>query len=324
MRVLYSILLALPLLAVDGQVLNQTTGKPQSGATVTLFKLGGQAGPEVVESVKSGPDGKFAIDKPLAPGPSMIQTAFDGVTYNMMLPPGRPTTGIQVEVFNTSTKPGAARAANHMLLLEPQNGKLSVRESYFFLNDGKTTWNDDKNGTLRFQLPSKPEGQIEINCTAPQGVPIRRVATEAGPPNTWKLDFPIKPGETRIDLAYTLSDATTYKTRLLTKAEQSMIAAPNGVTVTGAGLVDKGKEPRTQASIFELSTTDLDLKLEGQGELSSGQGAAGGGQEAESRGPSISQVNPRIHDRLYWVLGLTFAILGIGFVLLYRTQESKR
>ncbi len=38
MRVLYSILLALPLLAVDGQVLNQTTGKPQGGATVTLFK----------------------------------------------------------------------------------------------------------------------------------------------------------------------------------------------------------------------------------------------------------------------------------------------
>ena len=61
MRVLYSILMALPLLAEDGQVLNQTTGKPQPGATVTLFKLGGQAGPEVVESVKSGADGKFAI-----------------------------------------------------------------------------------------------------------------------------------------------------------------------------------------------------------------------------------------------------------------------
>ncbi|MCX6586888.1 MAG: hypothetical protein NTX13_09965 [Acidobacteria bacterium] len=322
MKLLYSILLALPLLAVDGQVLNQTTGKPQPGATVTLFKLGGQAGPQVVESVKSGTDGKFVIDKPLAPGPSMIQTAFDGVTYNLMLPPGRPTSGLQVEVFNTSPKPGAARAANHMLLLEPQNGKLAVRESYFFLNEGKTTWNDEKNGTLRFQLPAKPEGPIQINCTAPQGVPIRRAATEAGPPNTWKLDFPIKPGETRIDLAYTLSDASSYKTRLLTKADQAMIAAPNGVTVTGAGLVDKGKEPRTQASIFELSTQDLDLKLEGQGELSSGRG--GGGEDAESRGPSISQVNPRVHDRLYWILGLTFGILAIGFVLLYRTPEPKR
>jgi hypothetical protein len=137
----------------------------------------------------------------------------------------------------------------------------------------------------------------------------------------YKLDFPIKPGETRIDLSYTLADATSFKTKFLVKAEQNMIAAPNGVTVTGAGLVDKGKEPRTQASIFELSTQDLDLKLSGQGELSSG---GGGGGEEESRGPSISQVNPRIHDRLYWILGLMFAIMGIGFVLLYRAQEPKR
>jgi hypothetical protein len=35
-------------------------------------------------------------------------------------------------------------------------------------------------------------------------------------------------------------------------------------------------------------------------------------------------VNPRVHDRLYWILGLTFAILAIGFILLYRTPEPKR
>ena len=320
MRVLYSILLALPLLAVDGQVLNQTTGKPQGGATVTLFKLGGSAGPEVVESVKTSVDGKFNIDKTLPPGPGMIQTAYDGVTYNHMLPPGRPTSGIKLEVFNTSSKAGAAKVANHMLLLEPQNGKLTVRESFFFVNDGRTTWNDEKNGTLRFQLPSEPEGKIEINCTAPQGVPIRRAAEKTGTANVYKLDFPIKPGETRIDLSYTLADATNFKTKFLVKAEQSMIAAPNGVTVTGAGLVDKGKEPKTQASIFELSTQEVDLKLSGQGELNTG----GGGGEEESRGPNISQVNPRIHERLYWILGLTFTIMGLGFVLLYRAQEPKR
>ena len=106
MRLLYSIVLALPLLAVDGQVLNQTTGKPQAGATVTLFKLGGSAGPEVLDSVKSGADGKFNIDKQLPPGPGMIQTAFDGVTYNHMLPPGRPTSGIKLDVFNTSGADG--------------------------------------------------------------------------------------------------------------------------------------------------------------------------------------------------------------------------
>ena len=39
--------------AVDGTVINKTTGKPQAGATVTLYKFG-SAGMESVESVKSG------------------------------------------------------------------------------------------------------------------------------------------------------------------------------------------------------------------------------------------------------------------------------
>jgi len=40
--------------AVDGVVMNRTTGKPQPGATVTLYKLG-QNGLESVESVKPIP-----------------------------------------------------------------------------------------------------------------------------------------------------------------------------------------------------------------------------------------------------------------------------
>ena len=46
--------------AVDGTVTNKTVGKPQAGATVTLFKLGG-AGMEAVESVKSDASGKYVM-----------------------------------------------------------------------------------------------------------------------------------------------------------------------------------------------------------------------------------------------------------------------
>src|SRR6266511_6347714 len=59
-----SLVLVLPAMAIDGTVVNQTTGKPQGGATVTLYKLG-QAGMESIESVKSGADGKFSIQQDL-------------------------------------------------------------------------------------------------------------------------------------------------------------------------------------------------------------------------------------------------------------------
>jgi hypothetical protein len=77
--------------AVTGTVINKTTGKPQAGATVALNKLGQQLGIEMIDQAKSGPDGSFTINQDIGGGgtPYLIRAAFDGVTYNLMIPPGR-------------------------------------------------------------------------------------------------------------------------------------------------------------------------------------------------------------------------------------------
>src|SRR5215467_11030210 len=102
------LLLPCALAAVDGIVTNQTTGKPQPGATVTLYKLGAQNGLESVESVKSDAQGHFEIHQDLQ-GPRLLQAAYDGVTYNHMLPPGAPSSGVGLDVYNSATKPGDAK-----------------------------------------------------------------------------------------------------------------------------------------------------------------------------------------------------------------------
>ena len=61
------------------------------------------------------------------------------VTYNRILPPGSPSNDVTVEVYNSSKQPGAARVAQHMVLVEPVRGQLVVSESYIFRNDGKMT-----------------------------------------------------------------------------------------------------------------------------------------------------------------------------------------
>src|SRR5579862_477021 len=94
-QILFSLLLATSVAnaAIDGTVINGTTGKPQPNATVTLFKVGGN-GPESIQSVKSGPDGKFLITADAqGQGPRLVQAAFDGAVYNHMIPPGFPATG---------------------------------------------------------------------------------------------------------------------------------------------------------------------------------------------------------------------------------------
>src|SRR4051794_20533912 len=86
--------------AVDGTVTNRTTGKAQPGATVTLIKLGG--GMETVASAKSDTLGKFSLAQDLQAGsPYLVQTLYQGVTYNKAIPPGSPSTGLAVDVYDS-------------------------------------------------------------------------------------------------------------------------------------------------------------------------------------------------------------------------------
>ena len=303
--------------AVDGTVTNRTTGKPQAGATVTLYKLG-ENGLESVESVKSDAQGKFRIDQNLQ-GPRLLQSAYAGVTYNHMLPPNAPTTGVALDVYESSKQPGGAQVTEHMMLFEPGGADLAVRESYLWVNSGKTTFNDPQGGTLRFHLPPGAK-DLQVNATAPQGMPIRRAPEPAGEPNVYKIDFPIKPGESNIMVDYTLpfSSPGTFEGRTLYKGSApTSIVAPPGVTIKGEGLELKGVEPRTKSSILRTTATQFKLEVEGTGALQRPQAEASTTPES-----TIQFVLPKIYDRMWWILALASTILLLGFTLLYRAGQA--
>ena len=129
----FLVLLALPLsAAVTGTVINRTTGAPQAAATVTLYKFG-QGGMEPVTETKTGAQGQFTINQnPAGPGPAMLRVEIDNVTYNHMLPPGTPTTGITLDVFNATRQPQGVKISKHMLLFQPSSGgPMTVNETFF-------------------------------------------------------------------------------------------------------------------------------------------------------------------------------------------------
>src|SRR5436305_14864673 len=124
----WALLFVLPLhAAVDGTVINQTTGKPAKDATVTLYKLG-QAGPEALQSVHTDAQGKFTIQQDPSGGPHNLQATYDGVTYAHVLRPGMPTTGITLDVYDASRQPGDAKGAQHFFILQPSQGQMVVSE----------------------------------------------------------------------------------------------------------------------------------------------------------------------------------------------------
>ncbi len=312
-------LFAVPVWAVvDGTVVNKTTEKPQAGATVSLYKLG-EAGMESVETVKSDASGKFTMQTEPGQGPYLLQAAFDGVTYNKMLPPGAPRTNVLVEVFNAQTRAGEAKVTQHMLLLEPNQGVLLVNENVILENAGKLTFNNPDEGTYRFYLPPEAKGKVKIMAAAPNGMPIERAANPTKTENIYAIDFAIKPGETRLQLTYELplAEPATFTGRILHKEGTTRLVTPRGVSLKAENITELGREPATQAAIYNLNGQEMKLEISGTGSLR--EPAAEGG---ENEGPGIQEILPRIYDRLNVVLALAAVILASGFLLLYRSSPT--
>jgi len=285
---------------------------------VALYKLGTQVGLELIDQAKSDAQGNFSINQ-TPQGPHLIRTAFDGVTYNHMLPPGRPTSGIAIEVYNASKQPGAAKVSKHMILFEPGGGQVAVNETYLFKNDGKTAWNDPDGGTLKFFLPagaSKPD----VKATAPGGMPLGAAVNKTAKADVLAVDFAIKPGDTRIDVSYTVpyTAGSELAGKVISKDENTYLIVPNGITMKGEGLNDLGAEPRTQAHIFGLPGSTY--KVQFAGEVAAPPAEAGGEQGSEESGPRIEQIMPRVNSKTVSILIVALGILGLGFALLYRAS----
>jgi 5-hydroxyisourate hydrolase-like protein (transthyretin family) len=299
--------------AVGGTVVNGTTGRPQPGAVVTLFKLT-QAGPQLVQATKADANGRFAIAQETGQAPLLIETGFKGVSYNHMIPPGTPAANVAVTVFETTGNAAVAPISQHIVILEPKDQQLTVTETYFLKNDGKLTYSDPGNGTLRFFVPESGKETVRVMATSPGGMAVQREAEAAKPAGVRRLDFPIKPGgETRIDITYTLpsSDPPAFSGRMFYKSVPTRLVVPNGVTLEGEGLNSLGQEPQTQAAIYETTAAAYEVKL------------AGTTEQADDSGPTIRTIPPPgFDDHKFQILALTLAVLALGFALLYRRGRA--
>ena len=265
-----------------------------------------------------------------------MQAAFEGAVYNHMIPPGFPATGVTINVYQSSAKPGDAHVEQHMILLEPDGKNLSVSESFVFKNDGKVTYSDPDNGTLRFWLPAAAQGKAEVNVLSPGSVPVRRAPQKTAQANVMKLDFAVLPGESRVDVSYTMPFSTPgdFDLKTFYKGNSTKFVAPVGVTMKAEGL-ELGQEPRTKATIYGVDAPAVTLHVEGSGALNRDQPAdtdSGGGGQG-----SLMQILPRLYQSadpaggfatavlaVKWILLPAFAILGLGFILLYRKAADGR
>jgi len=306
------------LASVDGTVMNATTGKPQPSVIVTLVQPS-ERGMETIGSMKSDAGGIFKFDQNLPPGPALLQAIYQGVTYTLVLPPSTPTTGVRVKVYDSSPKPGIAKVSQHMILIEPSATALDISETFLVENESTTTFQDPANGSVQFYLPEAAGGKANVRITAPGGMPIERAAEKTAVKDVYKVAYPVKPGESRFDVSYSLPPTDAFSSKILHADGVTRLVTPASVTLEGEGLESLGQEPTTKAHIYNAATAAYSLKITGTGSLRSQEAAA---PEEDSGAPEIEEKPARIYTRMEWVLALAFAVLGLGGVLLYRKSTA--
>ena len=320
---LLALLSTLPALAgVDGTVVNKTTGSPQPSVILQLMQPT-QQGLQTIGTARSDAAGRFHFDQE-PPGPKLVQAIYAGVVYTHMIPPGTPTSGVEVPVYDATKERSAAKLAEHMLLLQPSATELSVSETFIYQNDGTKTFNDSSAGSARFETLGELKESPTVSITPPGGMPINRPSEPDKAKNTYRVDYPVMPGETRFDVNYTLPSTQPVEIsgKVLETAAPLRLVVPNGVTLKGDNLESNGQEPSTLANIYTLKGNAFHVQVEGTGTLARGDEGQGASQEDTGQ-PHIQEATPRLYDRMGVILGLTFGILLLGSILLWRSGSSR-
>ncbi len=312
-------------MVVKGTVYNETTGQPQAGVSLSLVSFEG--GMKPLEDVFSGPDGSFVFVKTL-PGSSrqpmlgMVRAEYEGIPYSTLIRAGQDAGTLRVAVYALEEKQLPTPSA-HVVIFEPGAGEMVVNESFMFTNetDPPRAYRNPERGTLRFYLPPEAKGVVQVSMSGAMGMPLRSSATKTAQDNVYMVDAPIKPGENRIDISYLVPHASgdSFTGRLLYKGVTSRLAVPAAVTLDGEGLESMGREPRTQAWLFQTSAVEsYTVTISGEGSMRPPESASTTGEE---RGGMRVAAAP-LAQELYWLLGLIGAVLAVGFAYLYTAKPA--
>ncbi len=330
--VAFGFLIAAPLFAsIDGTVVNGTSGKPQAGVEITLLKPGAQ-GMQNLGTTQSDRAGHFRFehDQP-GGGPQLLQAHYKDVNYNTLLTPNIPTSGVDLQIYDVSKSAREVRQAQHLLVLQPTTSEIAVNETLIVDNPSKTTYSNDAQGGMRFYLPPAANGQVRVSATGPQGMPLPQAPQQTGKSNVYKVDFPIKPGETQFQLTYVLPVGSPFTFRGEVVNVKDMptaplrLIAPEGVSLAGNAIERIGQEPNTRATIFNvIATGNFNVDITGTGSLPGEQNAnaspAASSANDKSDETPVTEGAPKIYAHLPWLVALALSVLGVGLLVLFRSS----
>ena len=322
--------------SLTGTVKNSTTGKASSGDDVVLLSL--SQGMEEAGRTQSDAKGRFSF-KLDGQGPHLVRVIHQGVTYHRMAPPG--TTSIEVEVYDVGKKVEGIEVIADIMRFQAGNGNMQVERTFAVQNNSKPPRTQMNEHNLEFYVPEGATiGEAEAMTSGGQPVKSAPVPEGDNAKNRYAFLFPLRPGETRFEVVYTLpySGSINIDPKSVYPLEHLVAIAPKAIQFAAAQADAYKNTPfpgQPDANVQVASNVKVGqpmaFKLTGEGTLAqpsdeNGQSAQGSSAPADNRpggglGPPIDAPNPLQKYQLPILVGIG-AALGIGGVFVAWRQQS--
>lgn len=266
---------------------NGTTNKPSAGDVVTLIQLA--QGMQEIAHATTDSRGRYKLDV-ADDGLHLVRVTHDKANYFKPAPPGTDT--LDIDVYNAAphVKGVSTEAIVMRVQTDASGANLTVIENIFVKNDSKPAMTQFSADPFDFYLP---DGAVISGSAAlaPGGMPVQATPVPLSDKGHFTFLFPIRPGESRFQLSYTLPYTGSFPFDLKVAGPTDTVAvmmpkamgfkpgpgspfSPVNDDVAAQTLVARNITP-AQSMAFTVSGSGQ-LPRETQG---GDQGAQGGGQQ---------------------------------------------
>ena len=322
---------------LTGTVKNVTIGKPSAGDEVVLLSL--SQGMEEAGRTKTDAKGHFSFKLDNAQGPHLVRVIHQEVTYHRMAPPG--TTSVEVEVYDVGKKVEGISVVADIMRFQAAQGQLEVERTFAVTNNSKPPRTQMNEHNLEFYVPDGAK-VTEGQAMTAGGQPVNSAPVPEGENarNRYAFLFPLRPGETRFNVVYTVpyTGSVNIDPKSVYPLEHFVAIAPKAMEFAAAPGAEYQLAPfpgQPDANVEVASNTrtgqSMAFKLSGEGTLAApqedgGQQGQGPSAQAESRpggglGPPID-APPPYQKYQWWILGGFAAALIIGGVYVASRQQA--
>jgi hypothetical protein len=276
-------------LTIRGTVENGTTGA--KGVDVKIVVINPSEGMEEVTEVQSR-GGRFEIPN-LDPAPMyMLRARYAGIEYNTPVQlMGGQDADVAVTVYEATTSWEGVRVTVPHLAASRQGDWLFIEQLYEIVNETTPRRTiGGEGGAFRLYLPADMDSLTHLSVTS-MGVPIDRSPEPTDVKDVYSIDYPIRPGITRVNVNYVVpyrnATYTLPQKFLQDIAHITVFAVDPSMKVTSTSHTFEGTEEVHGMTAYTLhgvkANGDLVLTFEGgspdfAGIQVDGQGGAHAGE----------------------------------------------